>query len=421
MFKFLHAADIHLDSPLQRLEPYDGAPVQALRQATRRAFENLIQLALDEQVDFVLIAGDLYDGDWKDYNTGLFLASRISRLQPAGIPVFIVTGNHDAANAMTKTLRLPQGVHVFPTAKPATFHLHDLDVAIHGQGFARRAVTQDLSAGYPAAVPGAYNIGMLHTCATGREGHEPYAPCTLPALLNKGYDYWALGHVHQREILSEDPWIVFPGNPQGRHIREIGPKGCILVQVDDGGRTQTRFQALDTVRWQRCPIDAAGLLNVDDAVDQVMPGLQALRQSSDGLPLVVRVEISGGSAVHDALCADFERLTGEIRAAAMETGGDQIWIEKVVVNTRAQPAAGLEAAAQGATAEILRTLDDIQADALRLQNLKAAVGDLLQKLPAELKEGPDAVAPEDPLWLSEMLGQARAILLRRLMPRGEGP
>ena len=192
MFKFLHAADIHLDSPLQKLEQYEGAPVRELRQATRRAFENLIELAIAEKVDFVLIAGDLYDGDWKDYNTGLYFISRITKLNDANIPVYIITGNHDAASAITKTLRLPDNVKMFPTDKPCTFKLEEVGVAIHGQGFATPAVKKDLSAGYPVAVAGYFNIGMLHTCATGREGHEPYAPCTVAALESKGYDYWAL-------------------------------------------------------------------------------------------------------------------------------------------------------------------------------------------------------------------------------------
>ena len=169
--------------------------------ATRRALENLIQLALTEKVAFAIIAGDLYDGDWRDYNTGLYFVSQMQRLSDAGIVVFIAAGNHDAASKISKSLRLPDGVHMFPSERPDTFVIREMDVAVHGQSFPTPAVKKDLSAGYPEPVDGCFNIGILHTCATGRENHEPYAPCTLEGLKSKGYDYWALGHVHQFEVL----------------------------------------------------------------------------------------------------------------------------------------------------------------------------------------------------------------------------
>lgn len=229
MFKFLHTADLHLDSPLVGLARYPGAPAEQLRAATRQALVALVDLAVREEISFVLIAGDLYDGDWKDYNTGLFFAHQMSRLNKSGIRVYIVAGNHDAASQMTRTLRLPENVTIFPIRRPCTEVLNDLRVALHGQGFPTSAVTADLAAGYPPALPHLFNIGVLHTSVTGRPGHETYAPCTLEGLLSKGYQYWALGHVHQREVLHQDPWVVFPGNLQGRHIRETGPKGCALV------------------------------------------------------------------------------------------------------------------------------------------------------------------------------------------------
>src|SRR3974390_1395346 len=134
---FLHAADIHLDSPLNGLERYENAPVDRIRGATRRAFTRLIDLAIDKRVDFVLLAGDLYDGDWRDYNTGLFLARELRRLRDCHIPVFLIAGNHDAANKMTRSLRLPDNVRFFSQDRPETVALDALDVAIHGQSFAK--------------------------------------------------------------------------------------------------------------------------------------------------------------------------------------------------------------------------------------------------------------------------------------------
>lgn len=257
MFRFLHAADIHLDSPLRGLHRYEGAPQDEIRQASRRALANLVQLALDESVAFVLIAGDLYDGDWKDHRTGLYFVSQMVRLREAGIPVFVIAGNHDAMNRMTRSLPLPENVRMLDHKKAETVKLEKLGVAVHGQSFAAQAVLEDLSAGYPPAVGGMFNIGVLHTCATGRDGHDNYAPCTVEGLISKRYDYWALGHVHARETLHREPDIVFPGNIQGRHIRESGAKGCMLVEVNARQKLEATMRPLDVFRWQKCWVDAA--------------------------------------------------------------------------------------------------------------------------------------------------------------------
>ena len=418
VFTFLHAADIHLDSPLLKLEHYDGAPVEDLRSATRRALENLVELAIVERVDFVLIAGDLYDGDWKDYNTGLYFVSQMTKLREAGIPVYIITGNHDAASKMTKTLRLPDKVFLFPTDKPGTVHLEDLGVAIHGQGFAKQAVSKDLSAGYPLAVPGCFNIGMLHTCATGREGHEPYAPCTVEGLLSKDYDYWALGHVHKKEVLHEDPLIVFSGNIQGRHIRETGPRGCMLVTVDDSGRASADFRPLDVIRWMRCEVDASGADRGDDVVDRICGQLKELLEQNN-LPLVTRIEVDGSCRAHAELAADSEHWTNEIRSAAMDLSNGRIWIEKVRLRTNPLSKGKVSEPADGPVGEILHLLDEVQSDPARFGTLGESLNDFWKKLPREIKQGRDAISPDNTEWVTNMLDQVRPMLLRRLVSKGD--
>lgn len=170
MIRFIHTADIHLDSPLKGLERYDGAPVDEIRGATRQAFENLVELAIDREVDFVLIAGDLYDGDWKDHNTGLFFVGQMNRLREVGIPVVMISGNHDAANKMTRSLRLPDNLerlgHTRPTASKLD-RLAELGVAIHGQSFEKPAQFDNLAQGYPHKQSGMLNIGLLHTSLDG--------------------------------------------------------------------------------------------------------------------------------------------------------------------------------------------------------------------------------------------------------------
>jgi DNA repair protein SbcD/Mre11 len=188
-FRFLHAADIHLDSPMRGLEADPDAPVRLLREASRAAFRNLIDAAIEENVAFVLIAGDLYDGDWQDWRTGLFFTGQVAKLSDSGIPLVMVAGNHDAASVITRYLRLPELGTMLPHDRCGQVVFEEFGVAIHGQSFATRSVSEDLSRNYPGPVPGLFNIGLLHTALTGRPGHADYAPTTVETLVAKGYDY----------------------------------------------------------------------------------------------------------------------------------------------------------------------------------------------------------------------------------------
>jgi len=413
--KFIHAADIHLDSALRGLERYEGAPVEEIRSATRRAFDNLIELAIDEEVHFVLLAGDLYDGDWKDYNTGLYFVERMGRLREAGIRVFMVAGNHDAASQITKHLRLPDNVTMFATRTPERVVLENLDVAIHGQGFVSRAVTEDLSQAYPQGDPQLFNIGLLHTSLDGRPGHEPYAPCTVDGLRSKGYQYWALGHVHKREEGSRDPWIVFPGNTQGRHIRETGPKGCTLVTIDNGEVAEVEHRDLDVLRWSICEVDVTDHETVDDVYDQVRGALQQALDTAEGRPVAARLVLKGACAVHSRLHAELEHWTQEYRALATGLGGAGIWLEKVSLKT--QPAVSVDdtLACDDALGGLLCAIRDMELDETALAEIANEVSDLRQKLPAEILSGEDRYDPIDPQQLKVSLEDIKELIVNRLL------
>ena len=266
MLRFLHAADLHLDSPLRGLSRHEGAPVSALRGATREAFANLVDLAIEQKVAFVLLAGDLYDGTWQDYSTAIFLARKLGELDRAGIRVLSVLGNHDAQSQLTNALAKPKNLIVFPSNAPATHCLTDLGVAVHGQSFPSAKVVENLAAGYPSPRPGMFNIGLLHTSLDGREGHAPYAPCKLDDLRAKNYQYWALGHVHEREVVCRDPWVVFPGCLQGRHARETGAKGCSLVHVENGQVVDVDYSAVQYVR-QTLGLSVCAIARLDDLLN----------------------------------------------------------------------------------------------------------------------------------------------------------
>ncbi len=409
--KFIHAADIHLDSALHGLERYDGAPVQEIRSATRQAFDNLIKLAIDEAVAFVLLAGDLYDGDWKDYNTGLYFVERMGQLRNAGIRVFIVAGNHDADSQITRHLRLPDNVKLFSTKKPECVVLDDLNVSICGQGFASRAVTEDISQGYPQADPQFLNIALLHTCLDGKPGHEPYAPCSIDGLRSKGYQYWALGHIHKREVISQDPWIVFPGNIQGRHIREQGPKGCTLVTVIDREITEVEHRDLDVMRWALCKLDISSCESVDDIYDQVRMELQSTSLEAGGRPLAVRLVLQGSCPAHSILYADREHWVQEYRALATGLGGAGIWLEKVLIKTQNSVSLDQALNRDDALSGLLRAIHNVEIDASVLSGVEGDLSAIRQKLPFELFNG------DEPLDLTspELLEEIKELLVNRLL------
>jgi DNA repair exonuclease SbcCD nuclease subunit len=392
-FRFIHTADIHLDSPLKGLAGYDGPAAERIRTATRQAFENLIGESIEQQVGFMVIAGDLYDGDWRDYQTGLFFARQMGRLAKANIPAFVLHGNHDAESQITRRLTLPDGIRRFSYRKPETFRLTELGVALHGQSFRQRDVTDNLVPAYPEPVDGAFNIGVLHSAMGGTAGHANYAPCTLNELVAKGYDYWALGHVHQAAVLHENPHVVFAGNLQGRHIRETGPKGAYLVSVEDHEIHDLKFLHTDVVRWADLNVSVDRCGRKIDALEQMRHAIeQAIEGGTDGRLLACRIELTGRTEIHDQLLISTENLLAEARAAALGFGDDAAWIDRVVVSTKPILDPAVIAAREDAVGELHRMLGDAAADADLLGQLEADIGELVRKLPPEVRSGIEETA-----------------------------
>lgn len=408
--KFIHAADIHLDSPLRGLARYEGAPVEQMQSATRRAFINLIDLACEEAVDFMILAGDLYDMDWKDYNTGLFFNQQMNRLNQAGIAVYLLRGNHDAENLMTKQLRLPDNVHVFSAQQPETFVIEALGVALHGQSFAGRAVTEDLSEAYPPAMAGLFNIGVLHTSLNGREGHQTYAPCTLSSLLMHGYDYWALGHVHKREVLNEQPYVVFAGNLQGRHARETGAKSCTLVEVQ-GKEISLRACEVDVLRWEVLELDARELQQLDELLDKADVAVTQALQNAGERPLAVRFVVTGRSVLHSELHSQFEQWSNELRATINNASAGKAWVEKIQLKT--QPLRD-NLPLDGPLSELFEILRALPDSEVELQKLGEEFKGLKQALPSELRTREEGFDPERPETIKNLLPQVEELLLGRL-------
>ncbi|MFC1817478.1 exonuclease SbcCD subunit D [Thermodesulfobacteriota bacterium] len=415
MFKFLHAADIHLDSPLAGLERFDDAPVDEIRTAPRLAFSNLVDYAINEGIDFVIIAGDLYDGDWPDFRTGLFFNKQMSRLNKAGIQVFIVAGNHDAASTITKNLTFPKNVKSFSHKKPETFLLEDIKVAFHGQSYKTKALTDNLAAGYPLVKSGYFNIGLLHTALIGRKGHDTYAPCTVSELQSKGYDYWALGHVHNREEVETDPFILFPGNLQGRNIRETGPKGATLVTVDNGSIESAEHIDFDTVRWYSLNIDISGAENGYAAVDIVRNELLDLSGTTDGRICAVRIIMTGMTAAHEELVLDEERWRNEIRVVGFDVD-ESIWIEKIQIRTKTRKDLSAILDSDDPFADILKSIQEyIQADKDDLERFTELFQGLKMKLPPEYFDQEESINFSDPEALRPVFEKLEQFLVPKIL------
>jgi DNA repair exonuclease SbcCD nuclease subunit len=408
--KLVHAADLHLDSALHGLSRYESAPAEEIRGATRRAFGALSELCLEERAQLLVISGDLFDGDWRDVSTGLFFAAQLAKLCEAGVQVVWIRGNHDAVSQIRRSVRLPEQVIQLSAERPETRVFDALGVAVHGQSFAKRDVTEDLAAGYPARVAGALNVGLLHTALDGRSGHDRYAPTRVETLVNRGYEYWALGHVHQREVVHVEPYVVFPGNLQGRHARELGEKGATLVSYEGDHISAVEHRALDVVRWAELVVDAGRAASVDDVLTAVQQELSRESEAAQGRLLAFRVRLSGATALDAALRAGRERLTEELCSLSYGVGGAGAWLEKLVLAT--EPPRHGAPLGDDALAEIDRALTELLGG--DGEELAGYLADLAKKLPGEVLElVPELRAPVGEM-AAELGSDVRSLLRERL-------
>ncbi len=408
-FTFVHAADIHLDSPLRGLYARDSELAHLFVQASRKAYSALIDAAIEAEARFLIIAGDLYDGDWKDYSTGQFFVRETARLTRAGGRVFLIRGNHDATSEISRRLPLPEGVHELSVRSVQSIELAELETVIHGRGFAQRQVQDNVALEFPPARPGWFNIGVLHTSLTGRAGHNDYAPCSVDDLLRTGYQYWALGHVHAREVVHEDPPIVFPGNLQGRHIRETGPKGATLVTVENHRVAGLEALVLDAARWEQVAIDVGGCTDETALHDAVRAQLTPVVAGCDGRPLAVRIRLHGATGLHAAMAAHREQFRQDLQAIAAELAID-VLVEDVRLET-AMPATAALAVQLADLEDAFRT---VLADPAFEQALREDLAAIRQKAPKEVldlleedERGPD---------VKRLLAAARDLVLARLEP-----
>lgn len=409
--RFIHCADLHIDSPLRGFAHRDDAPLELLTSATRQALDNLVDLAIDEAVDFVVIAGDVFDGDWPDYSTGLFFNSRMAQLGQAHIEVVMVSGNHDAESQISRRLELPANVRRLSSKAPETILFEHLGVAIHGQSFPERDVRENLVPHYPAPVSGLFNIGLLHCSVDGLGGHETYAPCKLQDLTDKGYDYWALGHIHQRQILHENPYVVYCGNLQGRHVRETGAKGVTLVTVQ-GSTVDVEFRPVDVLRWAVAIVDLADTHSAREVEARVNQAVSEVLDQYPHHPIALRIVLTGQTAMHGELWANVEHYQGNIENLARLQEPSRLWVEKIVFQTEplGRPWAQLS---HDALAMVFETTELLREDEAWLSEVAREFIGYQDHLGREYQERQDATLILSGADIKRLLLDAQALIVAR--------
>ena len=405
MTKILHTADIHLDSPLRSLALRDPDLRDQVHTATRSAFTRIIDTAIAESVNALLIAGDLFDGAERSARTAAYLTGQLDRLRDGGIRVFYIKGNHDAENPLTGELSLPDNVHIFD-GRGGKVQLSE-GVWIHGVSFANRHAPESLLPKFPAPVAGAINIAMLHTSLVGAAGHDPYAPCTVNDLVAAGFDYWALGHVHRRQVHAESPWVVMPGTPQGRDIGEPGSKSATLLII--GQTIEIAEVQTSLVEFLNVTIDASNAENEDGLRDLLR---QVLRETANSLTSdsgVIRLSLTGSTPRRWQILRDPDVWEEAASQYARETGS--LWLDKLVFNLSDVSETG-----SSATDELASIMATIRQEPKFVETCRAVLEATLAELPAQQRG--ELVPDENAMnVLAQRLAEAGA---QRMLARMKG-
>ncbi|QPM89815.1 metallophosphoesterase family protein [Pseudooceanicola algae] len=378
MIKVLHTADVHLDAPLRSLALRNADLRATIVAASRSVFSGLVDLAIAQKVSALLISGDLFDGKERSARTGAFLMAELDRLGEAGIRVFYIKGNHDAENPITGTLDLPAHVHVFD-ARGGKVQLTD-DVWIHGVSFADRHAPDSLLPRFKPPVSDAVNIAMLHSSLAGAAGHDTYAPCSLADLVAMGFDYWALGHIHKRQVHSESPWVVMPGIPQGRDIGEAGPKSATLLTIDQG-RIETTEMPTSAVEFAHSEVDVTGASSDEALRGLLKTRLSALRKDIAAPVGVIRLTLTGRPPRHWQILRDRDVWIEQVNELAGATG--DLWIDKVLFALSPPETQGDVSAAAD---ELAATMAGIRIEPGFAALAREEVETVLQDLPASLRD-----------------------------------
>ena len=416
LIRFVHAADLHLDSPFVGIRSMDPEIASVLAEATFKAYENIIDVCIREQVDALLVAGDVFDSADRSLRAQLRFVDGLRRLDEAGIRSFVCHGNHDPLDGWESRLDLPPGCHRFgPNVEHVPVFPDAPDrVVVHGVSYPQREVRENLIPTFEKATPGPFNIGLIHANVDNNTAHDPYAPCSLSDLVETGFDYWALGHVHTRGILRKsDPTVVYPGNSQGRHVNESGARGVYLVEVADSREVHVEFRPVDVVRWEFAEISITDLETEQRLLDAIEDRLALLQGEADDRHLVVRLSLTGGGGLHSTLMRPefVEQLLEDVNLR-WKSRSPFIWCERMERSTTPAFDREKRKLSSDFVADLLRLSDGVLLDPTVLSEMNSVLDELYSGgNPARYLRG-SAPAIED---MGELVAEAEALCLAELM------
>lgn len=416
-FRFIHTADIHLDSPLRSLAMRNPDLAELVGDASRQAFVSIVDLCLAERVDALVIAGDLYDGDQTSMKTARFLALQITRLHQAGVRVFMIRGNHDAMSRITKQLVFPDTVTIFGgRAQPVLQSAGGLDVMVHGLSFASPKAPESLLPKYVAPREGAVNVGIMHTSLAGSPGHDVYAPCSVADLHGHGFDYWALGHIHVRKVHPGARTVVMPGMPQGRDINEAGEKSVTLVTISDDRTVAIEERLTSVAQFERMNVDLTGTLEWPEAVGRIRSSLEQNRASVRSRHAVVRLSLTGTSPLSWKIIRDRDLLLGEAEQAAEQVG--DAWIEKLELDL-SPPNSETSDGVADPVLELAQSMHTIARSQAFRAEAKALILKTIADLPPDARDfaGKDEAAQD--VFLDGALARGADLVTARLKAGGQ--
>ncbi len=393
---FVHAADLHLDTPFAGIHADTPEMASLLRDASLDALDRLVEVALERRAAFVVLAGDIYDGTERGLRAQLRLRSALERLDAAGIATFMIHGNHDPVEEGWQAIRSwPQKVTVFGPDEVGAVpvFVDDQRVAtVYGISYPHRAVEENLARRFRRHDEDGVHVAALHCTVGPQPDHAPYAPCSLDDLLAAGMDYWALGHVHRREVLHRGrhrghPWVVYSGNTQGRSPKpsEQGPKGCYVVDVtpDAEGSPigEPEFVALDSVRFASVDLDVGAVADLAELADGLQQAAQEQLTAAEGRALVLRARLVGRSLLHGDL-AHGGALDGLLQVLRDAARGSRppLWWDRLRDASRPVLDRDVLVDREDFTGALVRTVDGLGEDADALAELARDADTILRHL-----------------------------------------
>ncbi|MBN1902227.1 DNA repair exonuclease [Candidatus Sumerlaeota bacterium] len=422
-FKFVHSSDLHLGSPFKGLLGMESSTGNRLLEAGFEAFQNILRICVQNKVDFLLIAGDVFDAEDRGLKAQIRFRDGLAELAEKGIRSFVVHGNHDPLSGWAAQLEWPEGVKIFGDRIETAPVTREGEILCHIQGisYPKADIRENLSRNFKRPPASPFAIALLHANLGTGTGHEPYAPCSIEDLDASGFDYWALGHVHKAGVIrKEKPAIVYPGNPQGLHINESGRHGIYLATVTNGHLTDLSFLPTDVVRWfnltGESALDISSIETEEELLGLIDAQCEKINTEAEDRSAIVRLELRGRAPLHSHLCR--ETYLEDLKSALQEKWIHKdsfLFLERIGNNTRLPVNLEAHRKAGDFIAEILELIDQARTSPDFLEALKK---EHLSPL-YESRLWPPELSPPSESELRDILNEVEILLVDQLI--GEEP